>query len=344
MIRHIVITVIVLLCAVNTALAQSQPSALLDVRVYNVADLLGPTRDYPASSGFIPPTQIKVLTVVPGPQGKMVKAPSVQTESVAAPTGIEPLIVLIRMTIAPTSWAPFGGAPGEANASGGAAHIEPYGTGLVISQTPENHDQISNLLTQIRHELGTPRMTTVRFHWLLLKADNLKTITKSGSNELDPTIIDKLPPDSHFRGQITCFSGQTTHLISGTGRTFITEADPVVGTQTNAFAVQSVLVQSGLTVQFTPTLSTDGLTVLLDLHSSLSNAPAPTTSPSTINWPGIDRLQATGQQLSTTVRLPVNHLSLIGGMTLQPTPDATDERVLYLAAEVMPVSESAKAK
>jgi hypothetical protein len=173
---------------------------------------------------------------------------------------------------------------------------------------------------------------------------------------------------NHYRAQTTCFNGQTVHVASGRGRTFVTGMEPVVGTGVGLYGVRTTIVQAGAMLEVTPVVTPDGKAAVLDLSSAVSNwdrpgaagaANAPATRPAVPLGvdagvdirlteagaslpirtgagpvPQVDRISVAAQQLKTTLRVPLGKPVLVGGMTMEPSAGEGDGRQLYLIVEV----------
>ena len=131
---------------------------------------------------------------------------------------------VIQMTIQPQSWAELGGQ----------GTIVPLGGNLIITQTAPIHQRIFDLLRMLREESGAIRMITVRAYWLPLNAETMGELvqddTEKGGGQIDRrqlAILSKAP--GSYVGQISCFDGQTVHIVSGRMKTFISTLIPVVG-------------------------------------------------------------------------------------------------------------------
>lgn len=102
------------------------------VKVYSVADLIAPRLDHdPSVAG--PPRVVHGVADLNAPR------------PVPSGTDPKPLIDLIRATVAPGTWSDGKGADPEKPGS-----ITPHGLSLIIRQTPAGHDEIVQLLRQLR--------------------------------------------------------------------------------------------------------------------------------------------------------------------------------------------------
>jgi hypothetical protein len=135
------------------------------------------------------------------------------------------LIDLIESVIHPEAWS----------SRGGQGMLQPFGGRLIITQTPEIHNAIRDLLNALRNTQGGAQSTvTIRAWWLRLDNAQYQKLT-AGMPPASPPAVDRkqleqLAGDKGVdSGQITCFDGQTVHIISGRFRNAITSVIPVVG-------------------------------------------------------------------------------------------------------------------
>jgi hypothetical protein len=337
------------------------------VRVYNVSDLLWARKDYPFESGInMPPTMPPTRGEGVDPRqfargegggggagggggggggganpaaaanGLFGQKPAQQQQH--QDTIISQLSDLLVETIDPPSWVQ----------NGGFGTLRSLGGMLIISQSPANHDALAKLLGEIRTE--SSKLVTVHAHWVLLQSEELEALAgkrdeKQGSaaQEIDSSALSKLGSKVvHYRGQTSCFNGQTVHLVSGRGRTAITKVTAVTGDNVGLYDPDAQVVQSGAMLQITPMLSQDGKQAVVDLQSVVSEwdpAPAgvevkePTTRPSAATAT-LDRVNVLVQQLRTTVQVPVGKPVLVGGMTFEPSTKGGNSPQLYLIIEV----------
>jgi hypothetical protein len=245
---------------------------------------------------------------------------------------------LLKETVDPSSWADNGGF--------GAMRV--LGGMLVVSQTPANQQSLAAMLQQIRAE--SSRLVTVKAHWVLLSSADYDALLPRGdekktsaASEVNADALAKLGDKVlHYRGQTSCFNGQTVHLASGRGRTSITDIEAVTGDQVGLYNAVPQIVQAGAMLQLTPMLGQDGKQAVVDLQSVVSewDEPAagkevlePTTRPGAASAI-VDRINVVVQQLRTTVQVPVGKPVLVGGMTFEPTAKTPNAPQLYLIIEV----------
>lgn len=244
--------------------------------------------------------------------------------------------------------------------TGGEGTIVALGGTLVITQKASTHKKVDELLKAIRSNSQNLRNVTVRATWLMLDARQLATLDGDSTNEtpsLDrPTLARMAAEAPGYRGQITCFDGQTVYLVAGQARSKIIGAIPVVGGPGAGYQPITAVPQAGAVLQITPRLSADGKSAVIDVRNSVveeDEAEPPAaflaapsggvnqakqqeaqTAPSgTLN---IDRVNLLVQQFMTTVRVPTGKPVLLGGVTRDPTSSdkkAADAPQLYLFIE-----------
>jgi len=207
------------------------------------------------------------------------------------------LIDAIQSTVAADTWAE----------SGGEGAVRPVGNALVIWQTQSAHDQIAQLLGQLRDVVDERKTITIDARWLLLHSDDLNRLQPDGSDgvaKLDRTWLDRLTRrPTTIRGLTNCFSGQLVYIVSGTRRNFVSGYIPVVGSveapnddvrfaalrggarvslvsddsttgrgQEAGVGYQPIVEQPnfGALLEIRPTLARDGDTAIVDLRSTVT--------------------------------------------------------------------------
>jgi hypothetical protein len=263
---------------------------------------------------------------------------------------IDDLINAIQSTIEPQSWVDVGGN----------AVCTPLGGLLIVKQTAAAHEQIENLLRAIQAEAGLMQTLTVQAHWLLLTRDQLAQLQAANApdqgrpaNVVDRAALDELARTAAlYEGQITCFSEQAVHLVSGDRRLVVTGAIPVVSAATAGYQPVLSAPNIGVLLELKPTLLAHGQAALLDLESTVTAladdeaGPIPVRvdqSPASGAMPSsgvkVDRLNLETQHLATTVGVPVGQPVLVGGLSVaggvrEPAADPAGARQLYLVVEV----------
>jgi hypothetical protein len=274
---------------------------------------------------------------------------------------VSAVMALISESVQPDTWRDNGGNIGA---------MRQMGNLLIIHQTESAHKEITALLNQLRKEAVPARMVTVRAVWLMLDPEAATALSEQAkAGKLDvAALVRQAGKGNHYRGQTTCFNGQTVHVASGRGKTFVTGMEPAVGTGVGLYGVRTTIVQAGAMLEVTPVVTPDGKSAVLDLSSVVSNwdnsgapagAAAPSARPSIPGGvdaaadirvteggasipartgagpvPQVDRMNVAAQQLRTTLRVPLGKPALVGGMTMEPAASEGDGRQLYLIVEV----------
>ncbi len=132
------------------------------------------------------------------------------------------LIEAITTLVAPESW----------DEVGGRGSITSLGGMLLVSQTPAVQKEITEFLSTIREQGASPQSITVRAFWVLVSSDQLSQLQSNGAKSMqtvDRKTLEGLGDAMVARGQLTCFDGQTVHVISGRVCSSFTSLIPVVG-------------------------------------------------------------------------------------------------------------------
>jgi len=262
---------------------------------------------------------------------------------------IHELVNAIESTIEPQSWAEVGGN----------AVCTPLGGLLIVKQTVAAHRQIEDLLESIGAEAGIMQTITIQAHWLLLTHDQMaqlllpKAPGNGGAvNLVDGTVLEELArTGSLYSGQITCFSEQKVHLVSGDRMLVMTGAVPIVSAEVVGYQPVLSVPNIGVLLELKPKLREDGRSALLDLESTVTalgeerappipvqaeNAPAGSTI--TSSSVRLDRLNLETQHLATTIGMPIGVPVLVGGLSVagggQTTADPATARQLYLVVKL----------
>jgi hypothetical protein len=205
------------------------------------------------------------------------------------------------------------------------------------------------------------RQLRVRLHWVYLDPEQARALEgnnkPSAPQPIDPAALAKLGKGIvHEQAEVVCFSGQTITLHSARQHSYVKDFNPVVGDHAVGLDPEINTFDAGLEARLTPTLLIGANEVLVDVSSSATEwgetAPAmvrgaarvATTQPegslamtdtaapveAVIQRPSV--LQQTFQ---TTLRVPVGEIMLVGGMTLEPSKEQKDGRLLLLLVEVI---------
>ncbi len=136
---------------------------------------------------------------------------------------IDGLFSVIKRMCSPSSW----------REAGGSGDLESLGHSLIVLQAPPVHQQIEDLLEQLRKGSGKRKTVTIDARWLLLTSDDLEKVAAAdaqGIRQVDRKVLAEYTRrPSSIRGMTTCFSGQLVYLISGTRQNVVTGVIPVVG-------------------------------------------------------------------------------------------------------------------
>jgi hypothetical protein len=269
------------------------------------------------------------------------------------------LINAIKEVVAPEAWK---GKEGQAT-------ITALGNALLISAEEDVHSQVRDLLNLFRQRWGTLRTVSVQAWWLWLDDAQLHSLLADGSatgqkafglvNDAAWTKLQQTlrggaadPRRLGYRATLTCYNGQVVHVMSDGQRLAVTDVRPVVvpaegGSGGPAVALQPEMsvINEGAVLQVRPIANISGKTVVLDIHSRVNvrhdvtptNEPhnKPTEAMQTgksgqIIVPVVDRnLQLLTNRISTTLRVPVERVMLVGGMTFEEQP-VPGERSLCL--------------
>ncbi len=250
---------------------------------------------------------------------------------------IDELIEAITTAIEPESWDEVGG-PGS---------ISVVGQALVIGQTESVHERVAVFLQELRQNRDARPTLIVQIDWMWQTPQQHARWRQQssgdkpyGSISMDQwqAWISASDDGSRHTASIRCFSGQTVSVQAGVQQLHVTGITPVVGSEPG-YMPQVSLAQEGAVVQVTPTLQAQDNQVVIDLHSRVTlRVPSDAPNPQALagatmgNVPlqvaaAIDRPVLQEQRLSTTTRLPLDQVTLVGGMTFRPDQD---ERDLYV--------------
>jgi hypothetical protein len=260
----------------------------------------------------------------------------------SARVDLDEIINAITSTIEPTTWDGVGG-PGS---------IAALGNSLIVSTTVKIHDQIAVLLDTFRKRWGTLRTVSVQAHWLwLTDAQLARLVPADNQTQADEPrafgLADDAAWNEHmkwltdgkndltagYKAVVTCYNGQTVHVLSGEQRRYITGMTPVVDGGADAtgsnvgYEPQVATLQEGAALQVTPITTTGGKFVVLDIHSrvvrvtnkgEVNNSERRDSKGGELNVAAVvDRPVVANDHLETTLRVPVERRMLVGGMTAQ---------------------------
>ena len=253
---------------------------------------------------------------------------------------------------------------GEEDANGRAYEIRDYKQMLVVSQTASMHEQIESFLQELRKHSGADTMLTVQVHWLpMVEGETMEEFQQAtealrqkdakAADEQQKLIAEQLK-DASYYGRITCHSGQTVHLASGSRRMVIRGATPSVGFGSAAYTPEVAYPHIGTIVQVKPSLNAEKNTVSLDIWSTVTGWEEPgepvqltaefnrVKSDQGETGGGkaqamIDRVNMPTRHLATSVRLPLGVPTIIGTLTNDQSPSNNEKpstRQLVLVVEV----------
>ena len=284
---------------------QQRPAAAaaMQVRVYDVSEIVGLRPDYPYRGAVLPTTLGDKPAfggaavgggMMPGGlggtgfggvgggffqiadpggsggsfagEGIVSSGGGIGVETAGPSVMIDDLINAIQTTIE-ADWEDIDGTGGV---------IAVLGTTLIIRQTPAAHEQIQDLLTALGTASAGSTAVTIEAHWLLLGAEELAQLIPSGEDAKRGTQISREALQeldekaSAYRGRITCFSNQIVHIVSGNRRTVITGAVPTVGMGTSAYAPNVAYPNAGVLLQVRPSLLPDRRAAILNVTSTVT--------------------------------------------------------------------------
>lgn len=266
---------------------KAEPAPEMVVKVYRVDDLVLPSSNYPfrgtslpgmagergsgrgmAAMGMMGGGTMSMGGGQPGQESGMAGGGSPRERSTGHGMTIGGLMGAIEQLIAPEDWEHVGG-----NGS-----LTTLGGSLVVRQSAENQERILRFIEDLRQEVGAIRTVTVRAHWLLLSSPQLDNLLGDGDtaagNEIDRRALRELGEGSasseRYRGQITCFNGQTVHIVSGRMRNVVQGGMPVVGGAGVGYQPLTSTPHLGAMLQVTPSLLPSGDAAVVDLQSTVT--------------------------------------------------------------------------
>jgi len=265
-------------------------------------------------------------------------------------TSVDNLIDTITSTIEPEEW----------DEVGGPSTIKALGASLVVSAPTNIHQQIAALLDLFRKRWGSLRTVSVEAHWLWLTEDQVAEATAEGKGLNPPAPFGALSADAwktlkqqalaedqkrrNFHAVVTCYNGQTVSTLSGGQRLIVSGLTPIAsGSEKGAAAYQPEvkIVQDGAALQITPVVTRTAKYVVADVHSRVNllaepaaPAPAKEAGPVAQVVAALDRPALQCQRLSTTLRIPVDMPTLVGGMTFAGGAGENANLYLFLTATV----------
>lgn len=269
------------------------------------------------------------------------------------------LIKTIKKTISPDMW----------DDQGGPSTIVTLGNAFVISTDEVTHGQIDSLLNLFRNKWGTLRTVSVRAYWMWLDDDVLDQLLiakPANKNEKHAyglvdekkwaELAKRKDAKRGYRAALTCYNGQTVNSVSGSERLAVTNIRPVllkgdddVPQGRVAYRPELTSILDGAALQVTPIANVEGDVVLLDVHSRVGivhkqiaapKVAAPANAKSSADAgpadliAAIDRPQVSVNRVDTTVRIPIDRLMLVGGMSFDDGDKAASNLYLFVKVAV----------
>jgi hypothetical protein len=216
---------------------------------------------------------------------------------------------------------------------------------------------VKRFLEQLQHEIGALRVLTIDAQWLLLSKTQLAQLQKPTDSKKPPVAgqalqraaLEALPDETRrYAGQITCFNGQTVHIISGRLESVLQGGIPVVGGTEVGYQPVLLTPHFGVLLQVTPSALPGDEGVMIDVQSTVTrrDPPEKTVRLTTVGSDEdrdtvvqVDRLNVTSQQFATSMRMPLGKPVLVGGLTFSGGEPGSPDGQLYLVIEVQPSPE-----
>lgn len=176
------------------------------------------------------------------------------------------LIEAIATFIEPGSWDAQG-------AGDRGAEIGRLGNSLVVRHSTEAHKQIEEFLQALREDNSAMQTLTIEAHWLLLDSDQLAKLKAALA---DGGLIEDAASSEPYRGQVTCFNGQTVHIVSGRLQTVLQGGIPVVsGGGAVGYQPTMITPHVGAMLEITPTLLPGGKAAIINVQSNVTRWDSP---------------------------------------------------------------------
>jgi type II secretory pathway component GspD/PulD (secretin) len=253
-----------------------------------------------------------IPVTVPGACGKKAKPPG---------TTEEQLIKLITSSVAPRTWSEMGGK--------GTVDYFPLTMALVVNQTPDVQEQISDLLSALRRQQETEVSVEIRF--LTISDECLGTlglndeeVGKASAAILDDSqvavLLEKVQSDPKARvmqmPRLTCLNRQKAAVEVNDRQAFVTGVDVVPAGERKGFRPRVQTVSTGLGVSVLPYVAPDNKSVMLQLAVHLARVDAARTAAA----PSVSTAQpprSSTLSLERTVRVPDGATALLSGWSVQ---------------------------
>jgi hypothetical protein len=268
----------------------------MTLKVYPVADLVQPVPDFPYVGG-IPTSGSKTpFAAPPAPTGgggfggfgggggggffsvadnaiaglaavgQAGPSTSAGTQSSSPRFDLESLRDAILGAVTPDEW----------DETGGAAVCRTLGLMLLIKHTEAGHREVEQLLAALRQQGAIAMPLTIEAVWLQLDATQLRTLLASAPpgapSTVDPGVLDSLAAQvPSYRGQITCFSDQTVHLVSGERRTLAIGAIPTTGFSAVGYQPIIQMTNIGLLLETRASLIPGSNSAIVHIDSTITD-------------------------------------------------------------------------
>jgi general secretion pathway protein D len=297
-------------------------------RVYDIRDLIGPW-------GAEPPAEFAGAGAAGAPAAPASPASTqhASTQPLSArDEGVKLITQLILDTISPDSWKDKGGAVGSIREMSGQ---------LIVTQTPEDQEELERLLAQLRENRGLQVVVESRFlnvnpqelHGLsnklrerliaasggsavaepqqFLSREEIRELLRAAEGSRDSTML--------FAPRVTLFNGQRAYVMLGTGLPYVASVSMSKGGADgrSAYEPQMKQLQVGLLFDVQATLTADHRATTVLLQPILSrlermiSEPAPGTPADAQAF--VQRPVLTMRQLRTTTTVPDGATLLVGG-------------------------------
>ena len=316
--------------------------------VYPISDLIEPVPDFPDTDGMGPPNRPPAVSTTYGGggglYGGLTRDQPDQKQGLSRDEVVDIIVQALQSIVDRDSWTDNGGIIGSVKLLNGK---------LFITQTPENQKRVEAFLRDLRSRTPT---VEVEAAWPTLAAADLDAA--NATDKLDQLVRTLAP--STPRARIACRDGQSVHLASGPSSTIVLDLTPIVGQNAVGWDPTVSLVQTGGFLQLRPVLRTivEGeppTSAVLTVRSVLSRfdappeqlpgpflAATPATNPAEPYFTaplgeipgGIDRLKTSVARLTTSLVVPLNHWTFVGGMTPDAGASKPDATQVYLLVRI----------
>ncbi|MCY2932396.1 MAG: hypothetical protein NTV86_23455 [Planctomycetota bacterium] len=310
----------------------SSPAPKMIQKTYDVRDLLVPVPNQTHVKSVLPVTESNESVYSPAPSpsfynGHLLVPKEYQTEyswqdtpERCAPEQIKGLLThAILAAVDPSSWV--SNAPDI-----GLARDPLYLRGsMVITQTPQAHEKIAELLRQFRESLT--RQFVVQGWWVQADEKDLSALLAGG--KADPRQVN---PDALkaakvlYRGRVVCYDEQRTYVASGREYSAVLGLNPTVSEGASEITPDVRVVHAGMILETQVQLSDDGKTAQLGLWSIIGRPRGPVVP---VDRKSLTQIDSDGQCFRTALAVPLGVPILTGGGTY-----GDDGKGMYLVVQV----------